>query len=183
MSAIAATEPDPVFTDLQEVGELYAARAERVRQQVRTGVRAPDAVIEDACQFAWSRLMHNRLRVRRRTAQAWLVSTAVHEALRLVHRQGRDLPLDGLLDQACELAPLGAGPTIDELVQQRARLESIGGLPERQQRMLWLRALGLSYAEIAELTGDSPRTVERQLVRARRELRRRELSGTGEPPG
>ena len=42
--------------------------------------------------------------------------------------------------------------------------------------MLWLRALGLSYGEIASLTGDTTRTVERQLLRAKGSLHRLEAA-------
>ncbi|MBV8956985.1 MAG: sigma-70 region 4 domain-containing protein, partial [Solirubrobacterales bacterium] len=39
-----------------------------------------------------------------------------------------------------------------------------------QQRILWLHALGLTYAEIADYEGCTLRTVERQLLRARRRI-------------
>jgi DNA-directed RNA polymerase specialized sigma24 family protein len=57
------------------------------------------------------------------------------------------------------------------LAEQRERLSSISLLPERQQRMLWLQGIGLSYADIAITTGCTTRTVERQLLRARRAIR------------
>jgi RNA polymerase sigma factor (sigma-70 family) len=66
----------------------------------------------------------------------------------------------------------GGAPSPDELVEQRERLETIRILPERQQRLLWLHALGLSYTEIALYAGCTPRTVERQLLRAKRAVRR-----------
>ena len=50
-----------------DIGELYALMARRLERIVRFDVQAPDAVIEDACQFAWSRLLHHRQRVRRET--------------------------------------------------------------------------------------------------------------------
>ena len=59
----------------------------------------------------------------------------------------------------------------DALVEDREQLKLIRQLPERQQRILWLHALGLSYEEIAAYTGDTPRTVERQLLRGRSRLR------------
>ncbi|MGO9820233.1 MAG: sigma factor-like helix-turn-helix DNA-binding protein [Solirubrobacteraceae bacterium] len=37
---------------------------------------------------------------------------------------------------------------------------------------MWLQGFGLSYAEMAGYTGDSERTIERQVLRARRSLRR-----------
>jgi len=36
--------------------------------------------------------------------------------------------------------------------------------------MVWLQAAGLSYSEISARTGDSLRTTERQVLRARRRL-------------
>jgi RNA polymerase sigma factor (sigma-70 family) len=154
-----------------DVAALYAAQAGRVRHSVRASVRAPDPVIEDACQFAWSRLVLHRGRVRPETVSAWLVTTAVHEAFKLLRREAREVSLDALLEQAGEAG--WAGPTsLEEVVAQRARLDSIGSLPERQQRLVWLQGLGFSYAEMAGETGDTPRTVERQLHRARRSLAR-----------
>jgi RNA polymerase sigma factor (sigma-70 family) len=58
-----------------------------------------------------------------------------------------------------------------ELVERRERLDGIRRLPERQQRVLWLHALGLSYGEIAAHEGCTTRTVERQLLRARQRAR------------
>lgn len=156
------------------MGELYAAHAGRLEQIVRLDVRAPDPVIEDACQFAWSRLVHHRGRVRRETAFPWLVKTAIHEALKLIRRERRELSLDATLEGADEPALAGGSSALDELVQRRARLASIRSLPERQQRLLWLHGLGLSYAEIARHTGASTRTVERQLLRAKHTLRQAE---------
>ncbi|MGA2013602.1 MAG: sigma-70 family RNA polymerase sigma factor [Solirubrobacteraceae bacterium] len=177
MEAAAVVGADGVLGDAEAVGELYADRAERVRRLVRAGVHAPEPVIEDACQFAWIRLLHNRPRVRNDTAQAWLVATAVHEAYKLLRRQHRDVSLDGLLELGGgEIAPPGATTALEDLVAQRARLEAIRALPERQQRLVWLQTLGLSYAEIAAQTGDSMRTVERQLLRAKRLLAREEAA-------
>jgi RNA polymerase sigma factor (sigma-70 family) len=160
---------------LEGVAELYAAQAARVRCLVGAGVRAPEPVIEDACQFAWSRLILHRARIRPETATAWVVRTAIHEALKLTRRGGRDLSLDALAEDAGELgepSAVAAPVLLEELVEHRARLESIRMLPERQQRLVWLQGLGLSYSEMAGHTGDSRRTVERQLLRAKQTLAR-----------
>jgi len=61
-------------------------------------------------------------------------------------------------------------PLIDELIEQKDRLESIRLLPERQRQLVWLQGLGLSYREMAGETGMTRRTVERQLMRARSSL-------------
>ncbi len=168
----AVAESEAVLADISAVAELYAARAERVRHLVRRGVHAPEPVIEDACQFAWSRLLHHRRRVRRHGAQAWLVTTATHEAVKLLRAQSRDVSLESVIESEGERPPFVTPTAIDDLVAHRDRLAAIGELPERQQRLVWLQGLGLSYAEIAAVSGESARTVERQLLRAKRGLRR-----------
>ncbi|HEY3727489.1 MAG TPA: sigma-70 family RNA polymerase sigma factor [Solirubrobacteraceae bacterium] len=150
-----------------EVAELYAALAGRLRQIVGCRVQASDPVIEDACQFAWSRLIHHRGRVQRETALGWLVTTAVREVFKLTRNGCRELSLDELAEHP--RAPVV--PSVSELAEQRARLDTIRALPERQQRLVWLQGLGLSYDEMAGYTGATPRTVERQLLRAKRALR------------
>jgi len=158
-----------------DVGAIYGSSAGKVRRLVRHYVRAPEPVIEDACQTAWTRLVRDRARVRPDTAVAWLVTTAIREAIRLTRRAGRELLLEDLLDDTGELNQLDGRPATDEVVEHRLRLESLRLLPDRQQRFIWLQALGWSYAEMSELTGATPRTIDRQLLRARRTL--------GIPPG
>ena len=83
----------------------------------------------------------------------------------------RDVSLEA--DDAA--VPGGAEPSsavmTDAIVEDREQLKLIRRLPERQQRILWLHGLGLSYEEIAAYTGDTPRTVERQLLRGRSRVR------------
>jgi RNA polymerase sigma factor (sigma-70 family) len=154
-----------------ELAGLYASLAGRLRQIVGGQVQAPDALIEDSCQVAWSRLVHHRARVRRETALGWLATTAIHEALRLLRPQRREIPLEELVDGTGDVGPLVPVASVEELVEQRERLRTIERLPERQQRLVWLQGFGLSYTEMAGYTGASLRTVERQLLRARGALR------------
>ncbi len=154
-----------------DVGELYGALAARLEQIVRLDVRASDAVIEDACQVAWVRLMHHRQRVHRETVMAWLARTAVREAVRLLRRDRRELPLDAWLEDDAESALAVAPVTTEELFERQERIRELRCLPERQQRVVWLHALGLSYTEMAAHEGCTRRTVDRQLLRARRAIR------------
>ncbi len=154
-----------------DVGELYGALADRLEQIVRLDVRASDAVIEDACQVAWVRLLHHRQRVHRDTVMAWLARTAVHEAFRLLRRARRELPLDAWLGDDAESALAVAPVTTEELFERQERIREVRSLPERQQRVVWLHALGLSYTEMAAHEGCTRRTVDRQLLRARRAIR------------
>jgi RNA polymerase sigma factor (sigma-70 family) len=157
-----------------DVGELYRLLAGRLERIVRVDVRAPDVVIEDACQFAWSRLVHHAHRVRRESALSWLAQTAVHEALKLIRREDRELSLDdaGAVEESTLRSHM-LGP--HELAEHRERLALVATLPDRQRRMVWLRAAGLSYNDISAREGCTVRTVERQLVCAKRTLVARTL--------
>jgi RNA polymerase sigma factor (sigma-70 family) len=161
-------QPELVQSD--EIAELYRALSGRLERIVRVSIRAPEPVIEDACQIAWSRLVDRQDQIRRETALAWLATTARREALKVLCRQRRELSLEELGEDAPE-TPAGAQTTVEEIVEHRARLGSISQLSERQQRLVWLQGLGLSYVEMAGYTGASTRTVERQILRARRTLR------------
>jgi RNA polymerase sigma factor (sigma-70 family) len=156
-----------------DVEALYRALGRRLEQIVRADVRAPDVVIEDACQFAWVRLVFHAQRVQRECVLAWLAQTARREAVKLVRRDGRDVSLDAALENEVPLGGTVGGLGPEEVFEQRQRLDLVGGLPQRQQKVLWMHALGLSYAEIALQTGYSLRTVERQLLRAKRSVRLR----------
>lgn len=153
-----------------EVAELYVALARRLRVIVRAVVPASEAIVDDACQVAWFRLIRHRRRVRRDSALGWLSATAVHEARRLAARQLRDASLEELAERGERHFGVGA-PGADELLEARERLCSLGALTPRQRRLLWLHAMGWSYVEIAQREGCTLRTVQRQLLRAKRALR------------
>lgn len=152
--------------------ELYATLAARVHRIVRGGVRGPDPDIDDACQLAWTRLVDHRADVGRDTALGWLVKTARREAVRLVARSCRDLSLDALTEggDPGELIDLrAASPEV--LFEHHERVAELRRLPVRQQRLLWLQALGLNYEEMGRHEHATTRTVDRQLYRAKQSLR------------
>ena len=157
--------------ELGDLGELFVALSPRLERIVRLDVRAPSALIEDACQLAWGRLIHHRHRVHRETVLQWLATTATREALLLLRRQSRYHSLEGTVERRGEAALPDPAPGVDEVFEQRQRLEQLEILPQRQQQMVWLQGLGYSYAEIGAITGATLRTVERQLLRAKEKLR------------
>ena len=154
-----------------DVEVLYPALARQLELAVARRVSAPMAVIEDACQIAWSRLLGKRRLVARQTAAAWLITTAVNETLRALDRQQRHLSLDCPHERAEVIQLPCRTPGPEQVSELRAHLAEIRELPVRQQRIVWLYGLGYRYDEIAGQTGDTPRTVERQLLRAKRRLR------------
>jgi RNA polymerase sigma factor (sigma-70 family) len=153
-----------------DLDELYRLLSPRLRQIVRSDVRASEPVIEDACQIAWSRLIRHADHVRREAALSWLATTAVREAVKLARRERRELSLDAELERTGELPFPSSTLGPAELIELRDRLGSVGRLPQRQQRLVWMHAAGLTYVEMADRTGDSRRTVERQILRAKSRL-------------
>jgi RNA polymerase sigma-70 factor, ECF subfamily len=164
--------PTGAVSDLDYVSELYASLSTRLERIVGTDVRAPRPLIEDACQSAWWSLWRERDQVCRDCALPWLVTTAVREALRLVRGQAGLVSLEEALDESGDRALPAHAPPAADVCELRARLDDcMRLLPQRQQRLLWLHGFGFSYAEIADRTGSSMRTVERQLLRGKRKLR------------
>ncbi len=153
-----------------DVGQTYVAFADQLERLVRQEIRAPEVVIEDACQFAWFCLVRHASRVSPEHTLSWLTRTARREAVRLARREARELSLDSQTVETIGSAACSHHEP-HELAERRERLALLGHLPERQQRILWLHALGLTYAEIAVRSQCSPRTVERQLLRAKRTVR------------
>lgn len=157
----------------RDIAPSYTSLVARLQRIVARNVTAPPAVIEDACQAAWTRWCLCRDDVAPGSLLAWLATTATREALRMVRARGEEVPLEGALGpvgaQLIELPARIPGP--GDLVEMRERLAEVRRLPVREQRILWLQGLGFDYGEIGACTGDSRRTVERQLDRARRHLR------------
>jgi DNA-directed RNA polymerase specialized sigma24 family protein len=135
-----------------DVGELYVELARRLERIVRKEVHAPAPLIEEACQFAWWRLVVHAHRVERRAALSWLAKTAVHEALKLIRREERDVSLEARLERSGEAAIPSRSPGPDQVAEHRAQLELLRGLPVRQRTVLLLQAAGFSYRRPAEVS-------------------------------
>lgn len=175
--SVVSSPPDrgsPGQGRLDGLYRLLSRRLERiVALQVRVG--GANTVIEDACQMAWGQLVRHAADVSSDPEQtlAWLITTARREALRLIRERSRDCSLDLDEDAAHERGDRLRGlPSMSALVEQRELLRGLRALPARQRQVLLLQAAGYTYEEIAWQTGDTRRTVERQLLRARRRARR-----------
>ena len=95
MSAAINTSPSAV----PDLDGLYRSSAARLASLVRHEVGAPDAVVEDACQSAWTKLAFHRDGVARESAFSWLATTARREALRSVARAERELSLEASVEE------------------------------------------------------------------------------------
>jgi RNA polymerase sigma factor (sigma-70 family) len=159
---------------------LFAIYAQRLRAEVRRIVSTSPENVEDACSFAFLQLL--RSEPDRDSAYEWLVKVAVCEAIELESRSRRTLPLehdDSDPDLVCE--PAECTDMLALRLDIIAAREAIAAarLSPRQARIVALQALGLDYEEIASSIGCTTRTVESQIVRARRKLREARRSAGG----
>ena len=120
----------------------------------------------------------------------WLFKAATREAVKLGRRTRRWAELEQLAEAAVgssrhttQLADRdrfvaravnGAGQRLDGRLELLAALQTMAaaGLRHRERQTLILRAMGYSRGEMAAMTGESCRTVDRQRARARRKLPR-----------
>jgi RNA polymerase sigma factor (sigma-70 family) len=146
-----------------DVAAYFAANATRLERTVARHVNASAPTVEDACATAWCVLV--RRADIRLDAQGfwWLYRVAVHEAWKLTGEERRAPSVD--VDELAEC--LSSSVEVTEHAEQRQTLRLLRELPERQARILVLRAYGFTYAEIARMTGATLRTIDRQLRRAR----------------
>jgi RNA polymerase sigma factor (sigma-70 family) len=155
-------------TDGRAVSELYRALQPQLARILASNLQAPDWVIEDACQTAWGALLERGAEVTAGGELGWLSTTATRAALRTLRCERRS--------QAGERAPAPVElasfrlTAPDQQLELRERLAEIRALPVRQRRVVLLQGFGYEYEEIAAVTGETRRTVTRQLTRARRRL-------------
>ena len=162
----------------EQVADFYREHAARLRRGIRgKTVGLDDATIEDACAVAWERLLGRPdIDLERHQAYWWLYKVALREAWKLGRRRHREQPTGGLngadedslepVDLNCDVADIVA-----ERIEHASMREVLGGLHWRERRELALSAYGLSYEEIATVTGSSYTAVNRWMARGRKALR------------
>jgi RNA polymerase sigma factor (sigma-70 family) len=166
---------------LGDEGDLYAQHAAMLLRQVRATVITSDAIIEDACAAAWAILLR-RQPTRGHTLFAWLRVVAIREAIRMDRAARAVSSYEAVIaaaeheDAVTEIGKESARPqpthSDEPAIRAREALRELAGLHQRPRRIFALHVAGYSYAEIAQLTGDTVRTVDRQMSRARQHVRR-----------
>lgn len=158
------------------IAAFYTEKATELQGAVRHGLSGPHAMIEDACSHAWCQLLdHPEVHLDERGFR-WLYVVALHHGYQLSNRSRRepaagdasDLPLP-------RLRPEHPDTDSERRDVIRERLALLAELPLRRRELVFLHAAGFTYDEIARITGNSRRAVERQMLRGKRILRLRDL--------
>jgi DNA-directed RNA polymerase specialized sigma24 family protein len=158
----------------QQIAMMYAAHNGELQRLVARRGSPDHATVEDACAFAWTRLLTAEqvdLRPPRWHALGWLTTVAVREAWRLHAIDRRAGAFDPAMLDAISIGRERAVPDAHEVAAQHLRLDLVAQIPERPRRFLLRLALGYSYAEISAAEGVSHTTTNRQIARAKRILR------------
>ena len=148
-----------------QIEAFYMRESGDLLRLVRRDLRTDSHVAEDACQTAWMALLRREDVPLDARGLAWMRIVARTSGFQATagHTETGELP---------EPAAEGTGPLERALERERyeQRRALLLSLPVRQRQLLGLHGAGLTYEEIAAHTGDSRRTVERQLLRGRARL-------------
>ena len=161
-------EIPPQQGDEEQLFERYQAR---LRRRVAFEINTSPEIVDDACAYAWMRLI--ACQPRRETVYGWLVTVARNEALQLDQaarvRSSRQRSLD-IAEHTADVAD----PTHDgfelamDLQDLRARLLE---LSPRERETVLLHAAGWRYAQLAERLGISQSRVSHLFTRGVQRMR------------
>ena len=163
----------------EALASFFAAKERHLWRTVRRRCRADDERIDDACAFAWLKLVSRPDITLDWPGFRWLATVAIHEARRLP-QDGREFPNGPFLpdcdsDQETD-EPIGlAGDPADLALaheQHRVRVERFARLKPQERRDLILLAGGYRYVDIARLTDSTYTAVNRRISEGRARLRR-----------
>ena len=157
-------------TAASDTAALFSRYDRKLRDRVSAVVNTSQVNIEDACMFAWVQLLRYELD-EVDAAYSWLTTVAIREAIKLdrADRRTRPLPVD---ERGAVIEPIDPRDQLAarDLLDHAAAVIQHAGLTSRQLEIISLQAWGLTYEQISARTGNSRRTVDRELVRARAKL-------------
>jgi RNA polymerase sigma factor (sigma-70 family) len=190
MTSVAGDETDADLVTRARTGDATAwdRLVERLGNRVWAVARAhrlSQADAEDVFQVTWMQLMTHLDGIREpERVGAWLASTARHESLRLLRRDGRQVPTaeDEQFDVPDPLAPPPeAGLMVSE--RQVAVWEALGTLPPRCQRLLrlFMADPAPSYDEVSHALDMPIGSIGPTRGRCLEHLRRRLAGGATDP--
>jgi RNA polymerase sigma-70 factor, ECF subfamily len=167
-----APTPPPAHWVAEVFSRLEVPLVSYVRRQLWGDLEAARDIVQDAfvklCQQAWPEIEPH--------ATAWLYRTCRNRAIDLTRREGRMSAIHTRTDVASLQDQAGHGP--DQRAEEGEQLDQlragVGQLTEQQQEVLRLRLHdGLSYRQIAEITGLTTTNVGYHLHQAISQLRTR----------
>lgn len=132
-----------------------------------------DDEAEDVAQDAFLRAFHRLDRFRSEAPfRVWLLAIARNSALSAAERSTKVAPAESLEDQRSDTPVVGGPAEALELRERLARLDvKLKGLSPEHRMVLVLRDVeGLTYEEIATITGTPLGSVKARLHRARNEM-------------
>ena len=159
-------------------GALYERYAPLVSAICRRYRLAPSDV-DDVSQMVWMRLVQNIGRLREpRALPGWIVTTAKHEALRVLELRRRTEPADPMIDSRFDAGPAAAGGAeVDENLHRHEQRQAVhDGLrqlrPEHRELLLMLTAdPQIPYQEISRRLGIPTGSIGPTRARCLRKLR------------
>jgi RNA polymerase sigma factor (sigma-70 family) len=146
------------------IDALYREYAARVGATVARAVHARVVDVEDSCQYAWAALVRRPDVLDGSSPRGWLTTVAVHHWL--AERRRAVLPMAAVerLQARVEDGPDAALEAVEALAR-------VAALRPVRRRVFARHLAGLSYAEIMAELGLTYSNVNRQMRRARAELR------------
>jgi RNA polymerase sigma factor (sigma-70 family) len=153
-----------------DTAALFSRYDRKLRDRVSAAVNTSQANIEDACMFAWVQFLRHEID-EVDAAYSWLTTVAIREAIKLDRAERRTRPLS-VDEHGAVIEPIDPRDEVAarDLLDHAAAVIHQAGLTSRQLEMISLQAWGLTHEEISARTGNSRRTVERQILRARGKL-------------
>jgi RNA polymerase sigma factor (sigma-70 family) len=139
-------------TALSELVQRFAPRVRSVARAHRLAVHD----VEDVMQTTWLRLVQNAHTIRNPNAVgAWLESTARHESLRIVKKNGRERPTDNELVFDAPSQPVDEQPPLTSGRWMAALDVALEQLPSHQRELLAMLFVDRSprYSEISRGLG------------------------------
>ncbi|MGH2499798.1 MAG: RNA polymerase sigma factor [Candidatus Limnocylindria bacterium] len=166
-----------------QVGEYFAANADRHRRTVARHARVSDDVLDDACANAWTALLRRPDITLDARGFSWLKTVAIREAWRLHRSSAHETPLGSFqgdsrghdnvdVPEPADVLALDTESQALDHIQHAVDIEAFKTLKPRERQALYLKGLGYSYDEICRLTGFSYTAVNRYITEGRRALRR-----------
>ena len=162
----------------RDIARFYAEHHRRVIRSVTSRVgKVDDAVVDDACAFAWAVLLRRDDVKLDRRGVAWLIVVGSRKVWELERLARREKPVGCFVcgeetEEMREPAGLASEP-IDRLIALEEHADRVARFQRpdpRERRELFLHAAGFRYAEIAELTGSTYTAVNRRMTEGRRRL-------------